>query len=274
MRNLPSFSNPPVDEVVLSIQFASLSKLKSAHIGMFWERIRHQFPDVSEQASLGPLFETFGGTRTTPTFQFQTLFTPPMPRYWFERAGEPDLLQLQQDRLLRNWRQAPDNSRIYPRYEPIRDAFKKDMEEFQDWLRYEELGEVAPNQCEVTYINIIRLPDGSNPLTQLHRISNVWSDKMVLPPSQTLEHSNVQLVSVFEHGGKLVGRAYTTFQPAFTQASAEPVVKLDITVRGKPLGETVAAAFDFLDVARAEVVNTFASITTEEMHKFWERTDG
>jgi len=148
------------------------------------------------------------------------------------------------------------------------------MEEFQDWLRHEELGEVTPNQCEVTYINIIRLPDGSNPHTQLHRISNVWSDKMVLPPSQTLEHSNVQLVSVFEHGGKSAGRTYITFQPAFTQGdSAEPIVKLDITVRGKPLGETAAAAFDFLDLARAQVVNTFASITTEEMHKFWERTD-
>jgi uncharacterized protein (TIGR04255 family) len=219
------------------------------------------------------MFETFGGIRAAPTIQVQTLFTPPMPRYWFERPGEPDLLQLQQDRLLRNWRQAPDNSWVYPRYEPIRDALHKDMEEFQDWLRSEELGEVIPNQCEVTYINIIRLPDASNPHTQLHRISNVWSDKITLPQSQTLEHSNVQLVSVFEHEGKQAGRTYTIFQAAFTQVSSEPVVKLDITVRGKPHGETVPAAFDFLDLAREQVVKTFASITTEEMHKFWERTD-
>jgi uncharacterized protein (TIGR04255 family) len=275
MQNLLNFRNPPVDEVVLSIQFASLSKLKSAHIGLFWGRINHRFPDVSEQPAIPPAFETFGGIRTAPTpmIQLQALLAPPMPRYWFEYAGEADLLQLQQDRLLRNWRQAPDNSRVYPRYEPIREAFRKDMEEFQDWLHLEKLGEVVPNQCEVTYINIIRLPDGSNPHTQLHRISNVWSDKMVLPSSQTLEHSNVQLVSVFEYQGKLAGRTYITFQPAFTQVSSEPVVKLDITVRGKPLGDTVTAAFDFLDLARVQVVNTFASITTEEMHKFWERYD-
>jgi uncharacterized protein (TIGR04255 family) len=273
MQNLPNFRNPPIDELVLSIQFASLSKLKSAHIGMFWEEIFHRFPDVSEQALIGPMFETFGGIRTAPSFQVQTLFTPLMPRYWFERAGGPDLLQLQHDRMLRNWRQAPDSSRIYPRYEPIRDAFREDMEGFQDWLHSEELGAVIPNQCEVTYINIIRLPDGANPHVQLHRISNVWSDKIVLPESQTLEHSNVQLVSVFEHEGKPAGRVYTTFQAAYIQISSEPVVRLEITVRGKPHGDTVTAAFDFLDLARAQVVTTFASITTEEMQKFWERTD-
>ena len=147
------------------------------------------------------------------------------------------------------------------------------MENFQEWLKFEELGEVIPNQCEVTYINIIKLPDGSNPHTQLHRISNIWSEKITLPASEKLEHSNVQLVSIFEKDGKPAGRTYTNFQPAYTQATSEPVVKFDITVRGKPPGETVESAFEFLDMARAEVVNTFASLTTQEMHKFWERTD-
>jgi uncharacterized protein (TIGR04255 family) len=199
--------------------------------------------------------------------------TPPMPRYWFENPGEPDLLQLQQDRLLRNWRQAPDRARVYPRYETVRDAFKGDMEAFESWLRSEGLGKLMPNQCEVTYINVIKLPDGSNPHTQLHRISNVWSENITLPDSEKLEHALVQLTSVFDHDGKAAGRTYTTFQPAFTLDLSEPIVKLDITARGKPLGETVDDAFRFLDLARAEVVNTFTSITTPEMHKFWERTD-
>jgi uncharacterized protein (TIGR04255 family) len=275
MPSLPSFKNPPIDELVLSIQFASLEGFKSAHVGMFWERIEHQFPLVSEQPPINPAFETFGGIRTAPNpgVHFETFLAPPMPRYWFEAPGKPDLIQLQRDRLLRNWRQAPDGSRVYPRYEPIRDAFKQDMEKFCEWLKLEELGEVVPNQCEVTYISIIRLPDGSNPHTQLQKISNIWSEKITLPASEKLEHALVQLVSVFEHDGKPAGRIYTNFQPAYTQATSEPVVKLDITARGKPLGETVDDAFSFLDLARAEVVNTFASITTTEMHKFWERND-
>jgi uncharacterized protein (TIGR04255 family) len=271
MSSLPSFQNPPIDELVLSIQFNSLAQLKSAHIGLFWNTIRNRFPDVSEQPTVAPVFETFGAT--APGIQFQALFTPPMPRYWFEKSGEPALLQLQQDRLLRNWRQAPDNSRVYPRYESVRDAFRKDMEEYQAWLRFEGLGEIVPNQCEVTYINIIRLPDGSNPHTQLDRISNVWSGNISLPSSEKLGHANVQLASIFEHHGKPAGRTYVNFQPAFTQATSEPVVKLDVTARGKPLGETLDDAFSFLDLARSEVVNTFAALTTKEMHKFWGRTD-
>lgn len=275
MRSLPNFRNPPIDEVVLSIQFASLQKMKSAHIGMFWEKIEHRLPQVTEQSAIRPIFETFGGFKGSNVgIQFEALLTPPMPRYWFEAPGMPDLLQLQQDRLLRNWRQAPDGSRVYPRYEAVRDAFKADMSQFQEWLRFEELGEIIPNQCEVTYINIIRLPDGSDPHKQLHRISNVWSADLVLPETQTIEKSNVQIVSIFQLDGKPAGRIYMIFQPAFINATTEPIVKLEITARGKPLGENVQAAFDFLDIARAEVVNTFASITTAEMQEFWGRIDG
>jgi uncharacterized protein (TIGR04255 family) len=197
-----------------------------------------------------------------------------MPRYWFEKAETPDLLQVQQDRLLRNWRQAADGSRVYPRYEAVRDAFTQNVVEFQEWLQSEGLGVIVPNQCEVTYMNVIRLPDGSDPHTQLHRISNIWSERLTLPGSQRLERSNVQLVSIFEHEGKPAGRTYTTFQSALTVLNSEPVVKLEITVRGKPPGETMSEAFGFLDLARAEVVNTFASITTREMHEFWRRVDG
>ncbi|WP_316191650.1 MULTISPECIES: TIGR04255 family protein [unclassified Bradyrhizobium] len=275
MQKLPTFGKPPVDEVYLSIQFASLAKFKSAHIGMFWEEIRHSFPEVTEQAPINPVFETFGGIRfgsQPPALQF--LASPLMPRYWFERPGEPALLQLQQDRILRNWRQSPERSREYPRYEAIRSAFEKDVAGFQDWLNDEELGAVVPNQCEVSYINGIRMPDGSNPHTQLHRISNVWSETLALPGDQKLEQANVQLTSVFEIDGRPAGRVYTNFQPGFSMITEEPVVKLEIIARGKPLEGTIPSAFEFLDRARAEIVTTFASITTSEMHKFWERTDG
>ncbi|MGH9567283.1 MAG: TIGR04255 family protein, partial [Candidatus Angelobacter sp.] len=67
MRTLPAFTNPPIDELVLSLQFATLERLKSAHIGMFWETIVDRFPNVSEQPPLQPAFETFGGIRTEPS---------------------------------------------------------------------------------------------------------------------------------------------------------------------------------------------------------------
>src|ERR1700677_2939662 len=100
VRDLPDFTNPPLNEVVLSIQFAALANLKSAHIGILWERLRSEYPSVTEQAPVQAMFETFGIPSQSPQMQIQTFLTPPLPRYWFERPGSPDLLQLQQDRIL------------------------------------------------------------------------------------------------------------------------------------------------------------------------------
>jgi hypothetical protein len=102
--NLPEFSRPPLSEVVLSIQFASLTELKGIHLGLFWKGFRKQYPDVSEQPPIQTVFETFGVPQTPHAIQLQAFMSPPMPRYWFEKKGEPDLLQIQHDRLVHNWR--------------------------------------------------------------------------------------------------------------------------------------------------------------------------
>ena len=76
VRDLPDFTNPPLNEVVLSIQFASLTGLKSAHIGLFWERIRSEYPNVTEQATIQTAFETFGiPTQVLQTLQIEALIS-------------------------------------------------------------------------------------------------------------------------------------------------------------------------------------------------------
>ena len=162
MRDLPNFTDPPLNEIILSIQFATLSNLKSAHIGLLWERLRSEYPIITEQAPIQTVFETFGiPSPAPPLLQIQTFLAAPLPRYWFERPGFPDLLQIQHDRILHNWRQQSDNSRIYPRYEAVKKVFDEEINQFQQWLSDEKIGELRPNQCEVTYINIITLPEGA-----------------------------------------------------------------------------------------------------------------
>src|SRR6266478_6911670 len=99
--DLPDFDRPPVNEVILSIQFAALEKMKSAHIGLLWARFRAQYPDVIEQGPINAVFETFGAPPLPgPPIRFEQFLSPPMPRYWFEKSGTPDLLQVQQDRII------------------------------------------------------------------------------------------------------------------------------------------------------------------------------
>jgi uncharacterized protein (TIGR04255 family) len=271
---LPDFKLPPIDEVVLSIQFATLQGFKSVHAGLFWKSIRSKYPNVAEHPPLQSVFETFGTPPSLPGARIQLMVTPPTPRFWFEKEGKPDLLQLQLDRIVHNWRKR-EREQVYPRYEAIRGRFEAEVATFAKFLATERLGELRPNQCEVTYINLIELPDGEDPQPKLHEITPLWLG----PPSTSFpsEFENALIQSQFllkESGDESpVGRIYVNFQPAVRQTDLTPVVRLEITARAKPRQESITDAFRLLDHERSAVVQTFAAVTTSEMHKIWGRTD-
>jgi uncharacterized protein (TIGR04255 family) len=273
VRDLPDFSSPPLTEVVLSIQFAALAELKSAHIGLLWERLRADYPDVTEHPPIQTTFETFGvPSKQTPSMQIETFLSPPLPRYWFERIGLPDLFQLQHDRMVHNWRQQNDSNQ-YPRYEAVKTKFEKEIELFTKWLSDEKLGELRPNQCEVTYTNIILPPDGVSLHNDLQSVTPLWVGTLGEDASNKLESANLRMSFLFAHDDRPAGRVYVTFQPAFRQSDRRPVIKLELTARGRPRGESIEDALAFLDLEREQIVRTFAAVTSKEMHALWGRTD-
>jgi uncharacterized protein (TIGR04255 family) len=273
-KDLPDFERPPVNEVALSLQFAALEKMKSVHIGLLWARLRSQYPDVSEQVTISPEFETFGAVpQAGPRIKLEPFWTPPMPRYWFEKSGTSDLLQIQQDRIIHNWRKL-EGEPIYPRYEAVRDRFKREVDEFVAFLHEEELGELRPNQCEVTYVNLIELADESVH-DRLSEITSLWTHRFSEELVET-EFENVSIGLRFKmlESGKPQGRVHVAFQPAVLKSDpSKDAIKLDITARGRPKEETLDSAFTFLDGARRAVVKTFAAVTTPSMHAMWGRTD-
>lgn len=269
--DLPDFEQPPVDEVVLSIQFGTVPAFQNARAGLFWNRIRSVYPLVSEQPPIAPVFETFGpGVQAAPFgLQFQASFAPPTPRFWFEDSSGVDLLQLQQDRILHNWRKR-QATQEYPHYEAIRDRFEKEVYELADFMRAEKLDDLRPNQCEVTYINAIRLPDDTNPQRHLEQITPLWKGETA-PVEGEAELTVLQHRYVIHDGDKPFGRTYVNFAPAFTMLDSAPVVRLEITVRARPRDESIGEAFRLLDYERGVVVRTFAAVTTKTMHDFWRR---
>lgn len=273
-RDLPDFRKPPLSEVVLSIQFGSLANLKGIHLGLFWKHVRKQYPDVSEQPIIQAAFETFGTPQVArPSFQFQTFLAPPVPRYWFEKSGKPDLLQIQQDRLIHNWRIA-DGSVAYPRYEKVRASLEREINLFAKWLAAEKLGEIRPNQCEVTYTNLIEFEESDRVHADLSRLTPLWTDTVTEQIPAQLEDIATNSRFVFSEDDKPAGRIYVQFQPVFRQSDLRPMIKLEITARGKPEGESIADALKFIDIEHSHVVRTFAAVTSEEMHKLWGRVDG
>src|SRR6266404_4193986 len=108
---LPSFTNPPVNEVICGVTFKPLPKLLAPHLGILWSKFRTEYPTCLEAEPLLPVVETFdGGEAGAPDFSMQYL-----PRVWFVSRDQSAIIQVQRDRLLHNWRKMRSTDE-YPRY--------------------------------------------------------------------------------------------------------------------------------------------------------------
>jgi uncharacterized protein (TIGR04255 family) len=269
-RALPNFSRPPLNELVLSVQFGSLP-FKNLHAGILWQRFSQAYPNVEEQPPIDPVFETFGTQARAERLSLQLM---PMDtlRYWFLTQDGNELLQIQRDRLIHNWRQRkPDDQ--YPRYEPLRQKFEQEMATAASFFRDQEIGEIACNQCEVSYINVIPLVDEANATLHLADIFTIWTDKYSDQFLGQIERGQFSLSYVLpdESGKEPLGRLHIAAQPAVLKSENKPAVRLSVTARGKPMDDTVTSAFAWLDRGREAAVRGFTSITTKKMHRLWGR---
>lgn len=100
---LPEFNKPPVTEVVLGVQFGQLESLHTPQLGYIWRSYRDRFPQAEEPPPLEPSVEQFGA-RTGRRQGVRLVLSPipPRPRLWFLNEDETELVQVQQDRFVRN----------------------------------------------------------------------------------------------------------------------------------------------------------------------------
>ena len=52
-NSLPSYKVPPVIEVVCGINFKSIEQFKAPHFGLFWQKVRDEFPTLKHATPLG-----------------------------------------------------------------------------------------------------------------------------------------------------------------------------------------------------------------------------
>jgi uncharacterized protein (TIGR04255 family) len=269
---LPEFASPPVVEVSLSLQFDGLPRLNVGHAGVYWTRIRERFPHVQQQPALPPAIERFDVLEgAQPTFSFGIMQSTGMPRCWFMSAAGDELIQLQSDRFVFNWRRSAD-AMMYPRFPAVRDRFGELFGQFGDLMGGEGLGSIVPNQCEVTYTNHIVAGEVWADHGELGRVIAPWSGKYSDTFLQEPEDVQVQQRSIIKGADGLpLGRLYIAVQPAIRPADSVPIYVLTLTARGAPLPETEGGASGFFELGHEHVVRGFAAFTTERMHKAWKR---
>lgn len=139
MGKTPKFSNPPVVETVLGVQFPEIEGFRAVHFGLYWETLRDRYPELSDQPRLEPVRERFPRAPMIPGPRFELLQRMPPGRVWYTATSGSELIQLQPDRFLFNWRRrSPDEP--YPSYETNSKTFFDEFDRFRQFCRAETYG--------------------------------------------------------------------------------------------------------------------------------------
>lgn len=141
------FENSPVCEIVISAFFdPPLLALRNEHVGLFWSRIRNEFPAVNQRPP-------YGSDQDIESDKDEFF---PMPRFMFiAESKETKVLQLQKGAFMLNWNcqdtQAPHFT------EDLKPVFDKYFQILVDFA-HEDAGikEIGIGLCELDYLYVIR----------------------------------------------------------------------------------------------------------------------
>lgn len=265
---LPDFTQPPVDETALSIQFAPVPGFNIPHFGLFFGKVRGDYPTFEVQQPIANVTEQPGPVvRSRQQVGLQLLSLPEV-RCWFIDKPGNRLIQVQHDRFVHNWRRVKGDEE-YPRYPKIRGWLEREWTRFCEFLASENLEPPKINQCEVTYVNNIEYEKGWTGYGELDKVIATLAtperkSNAFLPPPERI---NMQVT--YRPEEQNAGRLYVSFVPVIRMRDGKEVLQMTLTARGAPQSPSTEDAFRWLDMGRRWVVRGFSDFTTKEMHKVW-----
>jgi len=273
---IPEYENPPVVEVALSLQFDPIELLRSVHFGLLWERLRKEgFSQIEDHGPLEPVFEDFTLNSPRIGIKVQTFDdAPPLPRVWFLNPAGTELIQVQTNRLIVNWRRGAGEE-PYPRYSHILRRFKSALQTVVEIMKEESLGSIVPNQCELTYVNHVLAEKEWSKHGDVANVVTVWrdhySDSYLRSPEDVVFAARYRMAAA---DGTNLGRLHIALQPAFQRSDNSPIFAINLTARGKPAMASIDSALELFDKQHEWIVRGFTSITTTELHESWRRING
>lgn len=273
MATGPKFSRPPVVEVALGVQFEPIEGLGVAHMAKYWEEIREEYPGWTEHPLLPHIVEGFGPPSAGPA-RMQIELGPshhPLRRSWFATADGDRLQQLQADRFICNWRRYQSPNAPYPGYaEAHRPAFIQALTDLKSFLQHRDLGAIEPNHVEVTYVNHVEGDPERGSHSDLHRILRVLSPDHLVPepgPPENLELALRYLIKDEEQ--RPIGRLHVIAKPVFRRSDKAYLYEITLTARVGLDKTSDSDLYQALDRGHRFLVESFRSITTDDMHRAW-----
>lgn len=262
--HLADYGSPPLNEVVIGIQFRPATGYQQILAGDVWKLFSDQFPIVEEQQRIAPSFETFGPIQIQRP-QFEFVQGAEHDRFWFLTKTGAELIQFQSDRLLHNWRKPLGVENKYPRFERMIEAFRDQAIKLEGYYNKLSPQSLEINQCEVTYIN--HFPIDANPdFKGLQDYLNVLTFDGEMPDDAMIRYRR----TIKSSDGRPTGRLYCETGLGLT-VDGKQIITLSLTARGAPDGYDIQSAIEYLTVGRDMIVTEFTTITTDKAHKLWER---
>lgn len=256
---LPSYKNPPVNEVVCGVRFNTSDKLLIPHIGFLWEKFRADYPIIQH---VPPIASAKG------EIQIDMATGVPLPRVWFINKSDDQLVQFQFDRFYFNWRRRQSD---YPRYDHVISNFESVLKKVTIFFSEFEFGELTPIEYELSYINHIPKGQGWNTMDDLPKIflDYVWkkTKKRFLPkPEKVAWNKEFPLP-------EKKGNLNVSLKQAIRTEDKVPLLVLELKTRGIDESAGKEGIREWFDLAHEWIVRGFTDLTTPEIQKIWEREE-
>lgn len=194
---------------------------------------------------------------------------PPLRRTWFISGDGRNLIQVQEDRFIFNWKKASEDDK-YPSYDEVIEKFNTHLSWFAEFLNSEDVGPLSYRQFELIYVNQI-------PLGKQDEIEVAEGRVLVDYIRDTTrarflaEPVAVNWASIYALPNQ-EGRLYVAAQSA-RAPDGRRILRLDITARGMPGSADDKSRRAWFDQAHTWITHGFADLTVKELQdRIWKRT--
>lgn len=138
--------SPPVIEVALAIEFGRIQELGPVALARLASEWATEYPVMREVPGLPP-------TNLNPGVESFQIVSGSIPsRIWLLSSDGNDLLQVQQDRIIVNWRRL-DSDLAYPGHQTLLNTIRLRWNELVERLSALKLPTPTPTLVEWTYVN-------------------------------------------------------------------------------------------------------------------------
>lgn len=258
------YDRPPVVELVFGVQFKTPNPIKSGHAGRFWELVANEFPSLEDAPPIDPILEAH---KEGISIGVEISNLPPLRRTWLIAADGRSLVQIQNDRVLFNWKRESFEVN-YPSYVNVVGKFEEQYQKFCDFLEKVEVGKPVCRQLELTYVNHITSDNGLSEILQNDGLidqTRLNTDMRFLPePDDFNWRTSYELPKGW-------GRLHVNASSAKLKSTGEKIARLDLIARGIP-DDPETQRREWFDLGHEWITHGFTDITSDNLHKIWGRT--